>query len=97
MSDISAEEAQGELEDNESLSEAIVLLGRQFNEILKQADWKPRSNGQNIRPNIDNQGNMRNVKNDEISNQFKAVQCHEREGYGHLLQETEEELGCFMV
>ena len=38
VSDIDTEETQGELEDNESLSEAIVLLGRQFNKILKQAD-----------------------------------------------------------
>jgi len=68
ISDIDTEETQGELEDNESLIEAIVLLGKQFNKILKQDDWKPRSNVQNIRSNIDNQqGNMRKAKTEENS------------------------------
>lgn len=36
VSNVDAEESQGDLEDDQSLSEAIVLLGRQFNKILKQ-------------------------------------------------------------
>jgi len=38
ISDIDDEETQMEFKDNESLSEAIVLFGRQFNKILKQAN-----------------------------------------------------------
>jgi len=88
ISDIDAEEAQRELKDNESVSEAIVLLGRLFNKILKQADWKPRSNGQNIKSNIDNQqDNVRKVKTNENINQSKGVQCHECEGHGHIRTE----------
>jgi len=30
---------------------------------------------------------VRNVKNDETSHQSKGVQCHECEGYGHIITE----------
>jgi hypothetical protein len=46
VSTVDSEEIQGNHEDDESLSEAIVLLGRQFKKIMKQVDR--RSNGQNI-------------------------------------------------
>jgi len=51
-SNIDTEESQGNFEGDESLSEALVLPGRQFNKIPKQVDWRPRSNGQNIKFNI---------------------------------------------
>jgi len=73
---------------NESLSEAIVLFGKQFNKILKQADWKPRTNVQHIRSNIDDQqDNVRKVKTDGNNNQSKGVQCSECEGYSHVRTE----------
>jgi len=65
-----------------------VLLGRHINKILKQVDWKPRSNGQNIRINIsEQQNNSKNTRTNEKSNQFKGVLCHECEGYGHIKTE----------
>jgi hypothetical protein len=49
------EEAHGDIVDDENLSENLVLLGRQFNRILKQVNRRPRGNGQNISFNIDKQ------------------------------------------
>jgi len=77
ISGIGTEETPRDLRDNGSLSEVIILFGRQFNKILKQTDWKSRSNGHNIRLNIDTQqDNMRKVKTDDNNNQSKGVQCH---------------------
>jgi len=55
VSNADIEEAQGDLENEENLAEEIVLLGRQFNKILKHADWRHRSDGQNIKFNINEQ------------------------------------------
>jgi len=88
VSNVDAEETQGNHEDDDSLSENIVLHGKQFRRILKQVDRRPRSNVQNIKSNIDNQPeNIKNVKTDEKSTQSKRVQCHECEGYGHIRTE----------
>ena len=38
--------------DEEDLSKDIVLLGRQFNKILKSMDRRPRRNVQHIQPDI---------------------------------------------
>jgi len=59
---------------DEDLSENLVMLGRQFNRILKQVNRRPRPNGQNIRFNTDQQtSNEKNVRLDEKSNQYKGV------------------------
>jgi len=43
---------------------------------------------QNIRSNIDSQPSKENMtKTDEKSTQYKGVQCHECEGYGHIRTE----------
>ena len=85
VSNIDTEETQGSFEDDKKLSEAQVLLRRQFNEILKQADWKPRSNGQNIRFDISKQqDNLKKTRTDEKNNLSKGVKCHECEGFGHI-------------
>jgi len=85
VSNVDAEETQGNHEDDENLSEAILLLGRQFKRVLKQVDRRPRPNRQNIKFNIDNQAsNEKKVRTDEKSTQYKGVQCHECEGYGHF-------------
>ena len=74
VSNVDAEETQENHEDDESLLEAIVLLGRQFKKILKQVDRRPMSNGQNIRFNIDKQqSNVKKARTDEKSNQSKGV------------------------
>ena len=65
-----------------------MLLGRQFNKILKRAGWRPISNGQNIKFNIsESQNNLKKTRTDENTNQSKGVQCHECEGYDHIRRE----------
>ena len=49
VSNVDVEESQGDIEDDESLSEDIVLLGRLYNRILKQVNRRPKPKGQNIR------------------------------------------------
>jgi len=80
---------QGNHKDNENLLESLVLIGRQFKKMFKHVDIRSRFNGQNngqiIRSNIDNQtGKGKMTKTDEKSTQYKGVQCHECEGYGHI-------------
>ncbi|CAJ2670392.1 unnamed protein product [Trifolium pratense] len=82
------EELEDEEESNESISEATVLLGKQFNKVLKRMDKRPRSNFKNnalgtMRSN-ENQGKP---KNDEKSNLNRNIRCHECEGYGHIRPE----------
>jgi len=83
-----AKDSQEEYENDERLSEAIVLFGKPFNKILKQDDWRSRSNGQNIRHNIrEQQDDVNNAETNEKRNQFKGIQCHECDGYGHIRTE----------
>jgi len=80
VSNADIEEAQGYLENEENLAEKIVLLGRQFNKILKHAYWRHKLDGQNIKFNISEQpNNMKNFRTDDKGNHFKGVQCHEYE------------------
>jgi len=58
-SSVDSDETQGNHEDDEDMKESLALLGRQFKKIIKQFDMRSRSNGQNIRPNIDNQPSTR--------------------------------------
>jgi len=82
------DEAHEDILDDENLSENLVLLGRQFNRILKQVNMKPKGNGPNIRFNIDKQqSNAKNDRTDEKNNNYKGVQCHECEGYEHIRTE----------
>jgi len=92
VSNVKTDETQEGYEDDENLSEYPVLLGRQFKKIFKQVDKRSRFNGQNIgqniRSNIDNQPNKEKmVRTDEKNTQYKGVQCHECEGYGHIRTE----------
>jgi hypothetical protein len=69
-------------------SEALAMIGKQFKQALRRFDRRARSNGQNIRFNINKQGdNQRKAKPDDKNNQSKGVQCHECEGYGHIRTE----------
>jgi hypothetical protein len=88
VSNVETDETQEGYEDDENLSESLVLLGRQFKKVFKQVDRRSRFNGQNIgqniRSNIDSQPNKEKmVRTDEKNTQYKGVQCHECEGYGH--------------
>jgi len=84
VSNADIEETQGNLENDENLAESILLLGRLFNKIMKQTNWRPRSDDQNIRYNIsEKQINEKSFSTDDKGNQSKTVQCYECEGYGH--------------
>jgi len=84
-SSMDSDETQGNHEDDEDMSESLALLGRQFKKIFKRFDIRSRPNGQNIRPNIDNQPSKEKMaRSDEKNSQYKGVQCHECEGYGHI-------------
>ena len=74
--------------EDENLPEDFVMLGRQFNKILKQVSSRSRGNGRNIRWNTDRQqGNQRYDRNEEKNSRYKGVQCNECEGYGHVRTE----------
>jgi len=84
-SSVNSDETQGNNEDDEDMSESVALLGKQFKKIFKQFDRTPKTNGQNIRSNIENQPSKEKItKSDEKNSQYKGVQCHECEGYGHI-------------
>ncbi|KAK2403194.1 gag-protease polyprotein [Trifolium repens] len=69
--------------DEEDLSKDIVLLGRQFNKILKSVDRRPRRNVQYIQLDISKQGNI----SAKTETDDESVQCYECEGYGHIKTE----------
>ncbi|MCH86967.1 gag-protease polyprotein [Trifolium medium] len=88
VSNAGDEEPLGDLDSDESLSEAIVLLGRQFNKVLRRMDKRPKSNVPSIKFDISKQANsQRKNRGDEKTSQSKGVQCHECEGYGHIRTE----------
>ncbi|MCI46629.1 gag-protease polyprotein, partial [Trifolium medium] len=63
-------------------------LERQFNEVLKKMDRRPRTNATDISHNINkNTSNQRMPRTYEKTNQGKDVQCYECEGYGHTRTE----------
>jgi len=85
---VSNDDSQEEYENDELLTEAIVLFGKQFNKVLKQAEWRPKSSCENTRYNIsEQQDNVNNIGTDDMRNQSKGVQCHKCEGYGHIRKE----------
>ncbi|KAK2450393.1 gag-protease polyprotein [Trifolium repens] len=82
------EETQRDLDTEENINDAFVLLGRQFNKIMKRVDGRQKSNGSNIRFNISKQqSNLKKARPDEKSSQSKELQCHECEGHGHIRPE----------
>jgi hypothetical protein len=75
-------------ESDEDLSNDIVLIGRQFNKLLRRVDRRPRRNVRNIQPNISQPGNTSTkFKTTDKPTQDKGVQCYECEGYGHIKTE----------
>jgi hypothetical protein len=87
-SNIDNEEVDDDLDTKEDLSDDIVLVGRQFNKILKNVNIRARRNVKNIQFDISKQGTTSvKTKTDDKPNQSKGVQCHECEGYGHIRSE----------
>jgi len=68
------EETQGNLDNIENLAGSVVLLGRLFNKILKQVNWKSKSDDQNLGFNIkEKQNDEKNFSTDDKGNQSKDV------------------------
>jgi hypothetical protein len=67
---------------DESISEAIAMLGRQFNKFVKKIDQRGRPNVKNISSDI-----RKRSTSEEKFNQGKGIQCHGCEGYGHIRAE----------
>ena len=92
VSNADADDAQDEADTDESLSEAMTLLGRQFNKVLRRMD---RRGKQNVKPNVSpisldihkNSGFQKKPKVEEKVSQVRGVQCHECSGYGHIRYE----------
>jgi hypothetical protein len=49
------EETQGDPDSEESITEALVLVGKQFNKMIKRVDRRQKPNGRNIRFDISKQ------------------------------------------
>src|ERR1043165_5862172 len=74
--------------DEEKISEAIAMLGRQFNKLIKRIDPKLRSSVKNIPSNISRTyDSNRRSKFEEKGSQSRGIQCHGCEGYGHIRAE----------
>ncbi|GAU10419.1 hypothetical protein TSUD_419150, partial [Trifolium subterraneum] len=88
VSNTEDEDLESDMESTDSVSEAIVLLGRQFNKVLKRMDRRPRQNAKHLATDMSRSiGNSRKTKIDEKLAQSKGIQCHECEGYGHIRTE----------
>ncbi|KAK2444948.1 putative mitochondrial protein [Trifolium repens] len=82
------EESQTVVEGDESISDALALIGKQFGRVLRRVDRRARQNGQNIRFDINKQqNNVKKARPEEKSGPVKELQCHECEGYGHVRTE----------
>jgi len=76
------------METDEGIFDAIVLLRRQFNTVLKRIDKMPRPNVKNMSFDISkNNDFQRKARNEEKPNQGKGIKCHSCEGFGHIRSE----------
>lgn len=73
------------MDSDEGMSNVIVLLGIQFNKVLKRMDKKSRQNVNNNSSDINkNNDFQRRTRTKEKYNQVKGIQCHGCEGFGHI-------------
>src|ERR1044072_4604039 len=71
--------------DEEKISEAIAMLGRQFNKLIKRIDPNSRSNVKDISSDISRSyDSSRRSNSEEKESQSREIQCHSCEGYGHI-------------
>jgi hypothetical protein len=87
-----SDDIQEDLDTDASITEAMVLLGRQFNKVLRGMDRHGKLNVEQNVPHISldihkNFNSQRIPKPEEIGSQGKGVQCRECEGYGHISAE----------
>ncbi|CAJ2661894.1 unnamed protein product [Trifolium pratense] len=85
VSNAEEEDQQSDTESENSISDAMVLLGKQFNKVLKIMDKRPKTSAADTGRNT--YRNFRKPMSDEKTALNKSVQCHECEGYGHIRTE----------
>lgn len=77
VSNIEDFEDKCDLDTDEGVSNAIVLLGRQLNKVMKKMDRKTRSNVNNKSLDINKSQEFgRRPKTEEKTNQGKGIQCY---------------------
>lgn len=88
VSNTNDEQIQCDMETDEGIYDAIVLLGRQFNKVLNRMDRIPRPNVKNMSFDINkNNHSQRKDRTEEKPNQGKGVKCHGCKGLGHIILE----------
>ena len=84
LSNTSDDQTQGNLETDEGISDVMVLLGRQFNNILKRMDRRRRPNVKNISSDIGkNSDSQIKTKANDQPNQGKGLQCYGCDGFAN--------------
>jgi len=75
VSNTDEEDVECDMETDESILDAFVRLGREFNIVLEMIDKKSRPNVQNISFNIsrNSESQGRDINNDEYSNRVTAL------------------------
>ena len=86
VSNDEGEEDEYDLDTDEGLTNAVVLLGKQFNKVLKRMDRRQKPHVRNIPFDI-RKGSEYQKKSDEKPSHSKGIQCHGCEGYGHIIAE----------
>ena len=76
------EEEDCDLDTDGGILNALDMLGRQFNKVIKRMDRNQRSNVKNISSDIHKSNEFGRKRDEEKSTQGKGVQCHECEGFG---------------
>jgi hypothetical protein len=88
ITNVDDEESQTAGENEESIADALALIGKQFGKVLRRVDRRSKQNGQSIRFDINKQqNNVKKTRLEDKNSQTKGVKCHECEGYGHIRTE----------
>ncbi|GAU41074.1 hypothetical protein TSUD_284440 [Trifolium subterraneum] len=92
VSNTESDATQDDTETDESLCEAMALLGRQFNKVLRRMNRRGKQNvKQSVSPiSLDihkNSSFQKKPKTEEKVSQVRGVHCHECNGYGNIRYE----------
>ncbi|XP_057452470.1 uncharacterized protein LOC130744299 [Lotus japonicus] len=78
---------QSEKDVDENIAEAIALLGKKFNKVMRKFDRRSKSNTSDKRfDTAKNSVNSRRGKEEDKTSKGKGIQCHEC-GFGHIKAE----------
>ena len=83
VSNIEDEEEDCDLDTDVRISNALAMLGRQFNKVIKRMGKNQRSNVKNIPSDIYKSNEVERKRAEEKYSQGKGIQHHEYEGFGH--------------